>query len=154
MNGGGGALLALVRSGITGIDQIGRAVVANREGVPVRVRDVADVTIGGDLRTGAASQNGEQAVIGTALMLLGENSRTVARDAGERLQEIKTSLPPDIKLEVVLDRSQLVNATIETIQKNLTEGAPLVIASLCRSEERRVGKEWVSTCRYGWSPYH
>src|SRR3546814_5208316 len=73
MNGGGGALLALVRSGITGIDQIGRAVVANREGVPVRVRDVADVTIGGDLRTGAASQNGEQAVIGTALMLLGEN---------------------------------------------------------------------------------
>src|SRR3546814_14922767 len=59
-----------------------------------------------------------------------ENSRPVARDAGERLQEIKTSHPPDNKLEVVLDRSQRVNATIETIQKNLTEGALLVIASL------------------------
>jgi cobalt-zinc-cadmium resistance protein CzcA len=130
INRGGEAFLARVDARITGIDQIGNAVVANREGVPVRVRDVADVTIGGDLRTGAASQNGEQAVIGTALMLLGENSRTVARDAGERLEEIKTSLPPDIRLEVVLDRSQLVNATIETIQKNLTEGALLVIASL------------------------
>jgi cobalt-zinc-cadmium resistance protein CzcA len=116
INRGGEAFLARVDARITGIDQIGNAVVANREGVPVRVRDVADVTIGGDLRTGAASQNGEQAVIGTALMLLGENSRTVARDAGERLEEIKTSLPPDIRLEVVLDRSQLVNATIETIQ--------------------------------------
>src|SRR3546814_2104227 len=116
----GEAFLARVDARITGIDQIGNAVVANREGVPVRVRDVADVTIGGDLRTGAASQNGEQAVIGTALMLLGENSRTVARDAGERLQEIKTSLPPDIKLEVVLDRSQLVNATIETRSEEQT----------------------------------
>src|SRR3546814_16248365 len=81
----GEAFLARVDARITGIDQIGNAVVANREGVPVRVRDVADVTIGGDLRTGAASQNGEKAVIGTALMLLGENSRTVASDAGEQI---------------------------------------------------------------------
>ena len=69
-------------------------------------------------------------MIGTALMLLGENSRTVARDAGERIDEIKKSLPPGISLDVTLDRSELVNATVETVQKNLTEGALLVIVAL------------------------
>ncbi|MGN6373926.1 MAG: efflux RND transporter permease subunit, partial [Sphingomonas sp.] len=103
---------------------------ANKGGAPVRVRDVADVSVGGDLRTGAASENGEQAVIGTALMLLGENSRTVARDAGARIQEIKKSLPPGLSLDVTLDRSELVNATVETVQKNLIEGALLVIVAL------------------------
>ncbi|MGN6277673.1 MAG: efflux RND transporter permease subunit [Sphingomonas sp.] len=130
VNRGGEAFLARVDARITKIDQIENAVVANKGGVPVRVRDVADVSVGGDLRTGAASENGKQAVIGTALMLLGENSRTVARDAGVRVQEIKKSLPPGISLDVTLDRSELVNATVETVQKNLTEGALLVIVSL------------------------
>mgnify|MGYP006393172357 CR=1 FL=1 len=130
VNRGGEAFLARVDARITRIDEIENAVVTSRGGVPVRVRDVADVTVGGDLRTGAASENGEQAVIGTALMLLGENSRTVARDAGERIQEIKKALPPGISLDVTLDRSELVNATVETVQKNLTEGALLVIVSL------------------------
>ncbi|MGN6376984.1 MAG: efflux RND transporter permease subunit [Sphingomonas sp.] len=130
VNRGGEAFLARVDARITKIDQIENAVVANKGGVPVRVRDVADVSVGGDLRTGAASENGKQAVIGTALMLLGENSRTVARDAGVRIQEIKKSLPPGISLDVTLDRSELVNATVETVQKNLTEGALLVIVSL------------------------
>lgn len=130
VNRGGEAFLARVDARITKIDQIEDAVVANKGGVPVRVRDVAAVSVGGDLRTGAASENGEQAVIGTALMLLGENSRTVARDAGVRIQEIKKSLPPGISLDVTLDRSELVNATVETVQKNLTEGALLVIVSL------------------------
>ncbi|TPG42581.1 CusA/CzcA family heavy metal efflux RND transporter [Sphingomonas koreensis] len=130
VNRGGEAFLARVDARITKIDQIENAVVANKGGVPVRVRDVAEVSVGGDLRTGAASENGEQAVIGTALMLLGENSRTVARDAGVRIQEIKKSLPPGISLDVTLDRSELVNATVETVQKNLTEGALLVIVSL------------------------
>ncbi|TPG21677.1 CusA/CzcA family heavy metal efflux RND transporter [Sphingomonas koreensis] len=130
VNRGGEAFLARVDARITKIDQIENAVVANKGGVPVRVRDVADVSVGGDLRTGAASENGKQAVIGTALMLLGENSRTVARGAGVRIQEIKKSLPPGISLDVTLDRSELVNATVETVQKNLTEGALLVIVSL------------------------
>ena len=130
VNRGGEAFLARVDARITTIDQIANAVVAVRGDVPVRVSDVAAVGIGGELRTGAASQNGEPAVIGTTLMLLGENSRTVARDSRERLEEIAKSLPPGVTVDVVLDRSQLVNATISTIEKNLTEGALLVIASL------------------------
>ena len=130
VNRGGEAFLAKVDARITSMEQIGDAVIATRGGVPVRVADVADVGIGGELRTGAASQDGKPAVIGTSLMLLGENSRTVARDSRERLEEIARTLPPGVKIEVVLDRSQLVNATIATIEKNLTEGALLVIASL------------------------
>jgi cobalt-zinc-cadmium resistance protein CzcA len=130
VNRGGEALLAKVDARITGMDQIANSVIATRGGVPVRLSDVAQVAIGGELRTGAASQNGKPAVIGTTLMLLGENSRTVARDSRERLEQIEKTLPPGIAVEVVLDRSQLVNATIATIEKNLTEGAVLVIASL------------------------
>ncbi|MBR0552768.1 efflux RND transporter permease subunit [Stakelama marina] len=130
VNRGGEAFLARVDARITSIDQIENAVIADRAGVPIRLSDVASVSIGGELRTGAASENGNQAVIGTALMLLGENSRAVAQDAGERLEQIRPSLPPGVELQVTLDRSKLVNATIETIQKNLTEGALLVIVSL------------------------
>src|SRR3546814_12094446 len=96
----GEAFLARVDARITGIDQIGNAVVANLEGVPVRVRDVADVTIGGELRTGAASPTGEQAVTGTALMPSGENSRTGARDAGELTPQNKPTPPPDTQATV------------------------------------------------------
>src|SRR5690606_14895598 len=84
----------------------------------------------GALRTGAATDNGERGVVGTALTLLGENSRAVAAATGERLAEIVKTMPPNRQLEVVLERSKLVNATISTVEKNLTEGALLVIVAL------------------------
>jgi len=110
--------------------QIEAAVVATRGGVPVAVRDVATVHIGGALRSGAASRDGHPNVIGSALMLVGENSRTVAKAVGDKLRAIGPSLPAGIKAEVVLDRSQLVMATITTVTRNLTEGALLVVATL------------------------
>ena len=109
---------------------IEEAVIATREGVPIRIGDVADVEIGGDLRTGAASLNGEEAVIGTVLMRAGENSRTVAAGAAERLEEVRASLPDGIVANIVYNRSSLVDATISTVEKNLLEGALLVIAVL------------------------
>jgi cobalt-zinc-cadmium resistance protein CzcA len=111
-------------------DQIGRAVVASRNGVPVAVRDLATVRIGGELRRGAASHDGHETVIGSALMLVGANSRTVAKAVGDRLQEISHTMPNDITLVPLLDRSQLVVATISTVGRNLAEGALLVIAVL------------------------
>jgi len=98
--------------------------------VPIRIGDVADVEIGGDLRTGAASLNGEEAVVGTVLMRAGENSRTVAAGAAERLEEVRASLPDGVVAEIVYNRSSLVDATISTVEKNLLEGALLVIAVL------------------------
>ncbi|MES2253714.1 MAG: CusA/CzcA family heavy metal efflux RND transporter [Pseudomonadota bacterium] len=111
-------------------DQIGRAVVASRNGVPVMVRDLANVRIGGELRRGAASHDGHETVIGSALMLVGANSRTVAKAVGDKLHDISGTLPTDIVLVPLLDRSQLVVATISTVGRNLAEGALLVIAVL------------------------
>ncbi|MES2055299.1 MAG: CusA/CzcA family heavy metal efflux RND transporter [Pseudomonadota bacterium] len=129
-NRGGEAFLVRADARIRDVDEIADAIVATRGGVPVAVKDVAAVKIGGELRTGAASQNGHEAVIGTALMLIGENSRVVARSVGERLDGIAKSLPPGIKVTTVLDRSKLVNATVATVQKNLAEGAILVAIAL------------------------
>ena len=97
---------------------------------PIKVKDVADVVIGKATRTGAATYNGEEVVLGTALMLAGENSRIVATAAGERLKEIQTKLPPGIVLRPVYDRTVLVDATIRTVEKNLFEGAVLVVVIL------------------------
>src|SRR6185436_13694448 len=104
--------------------------VVERDGVPVRIRDVAGVESGGAPRTGSASENGEEVVLGTALMLVGANSRTVAAAVGARLEEVQGSLPPDIRARTVLDRSSLVNATIDTVATNLAEGALLVVVVL------------------------
>ncbi len=112
------------------VEQIAPIVIATREGVPIRVRDVADVGIGGELRTGSASENGAEAVVGTALMLIGENSRTVSSAVDERMREVVKSLPPGIHAKTVLNRTKLVNATIGTVEKNLVEGAILVVAVL------------------------
>jgi len=112
------------------VDQIANTVVAQRNGVPVTVGQVATVKIGGELRTGAASRDGNETVVGSALMLVGENSRTVAAAVVEKLGEIKKTLPEGVVLEPTLDRSQLVVATIKTVAKNLTEGALLVVAIL------------------------
>jgi cobalt-zinc-cadmium resistance protein CzcA len=115
---------------IRSIDEIERAVIGNRGGVPVTVRDVAAVQVGGELRSGAASKNGYEVVIGTTLMLVGENSRIVARAVSRKLHEIRKTLPAGVVANVALDRSELVIATITTVTENLAIGALLVIASL------------------------
>lgn len=129
-NRGGEAFLVRADARIRNLAEIEEAVIATRGGVPVAVRDVATVRIGGDLRTGAASMNGHEVVIGTTLMLIGENSRIVAGDVSDKLETVKRSLPPGIKVETVLDRSKLVGATIGTVQKNLIEGAILTAIAL------------------------
>lgn len=112
------------------VEEIGAIVIATRAGVPIRVADVAAVGVGGELRTGSASEDGEEAVVGTALMLLGSNSRTVASAVDARMREVARSLPPDIHARTVLNRTKLVDATIRTVRRNLVEGALLVIAVL------------------------
>jgi cobalt-zinc-cadmium resistance protein CzcA len=110
--------------------QIASIVVGTRQGTPIYIRDVATVGLGRELRTGGASANGVEVVVGTALMLLGENSRTVVAAVEARMGDIRKSLPPHIQVKTVLNRSKLVNATITTVEKNLAEGAFLVIAVL------------------------
>ena len=112
------------------MEDIGEVVVSTRGGVPVRVKDVADVRIGRDLRTGAASENGREAVVGTALMLIGANSRAVAAAVDARMKEIARTLPAGVVVQTVLNRTQLVEATIKTVAKNLLEGAALVVVIL------------------------
>lgn len=122
----------VVRSGgrLETIEELGAVVVTTRGGVPVRIRDLATVSIGGETRTGSASEDGREVVVGTALMLIGANSRTVSSAVDARLRAIAPSLPPGIEVKTVLDRTQLVDATIGTVARNLTEGALLVIAVL------------------------
>ena len=127
---GGEAFLVRSDARIRHIDEIGETVIANRGGVPITVANVATVTVGGDLRTGAASLNGKEVVVGTALMLAGENSRIVAKAVAARLDEVTKSLPPGVKLTPLYDRSALVDATISTVEENLLFGALLVIGSL------------------------
>lgn len=115
---------------LNNIDEISQVIIAEREGVSIRIGDVADVAIGKELRTGAATQNGEEVVMGTAMMLMGENSRTVAYQLANKLQEINASLPEGVIAQAVYNRTDLVDKTISTVQKNLLEGALLVIAVL------------------------
>ena len=111
-------------------DDLAQAPVATRNGVVVRVADVATVELSRAPRLGAASRNGHEAVLGTALMIAGGNSRTVAQAAAARLEQVNKSLPADIVAAPVLDRSVLVNSTIKTVARNLTEGALLVVVVL------------------------
>ncbi|MBO4228114.1 efflux RND transporter permease subunit [Bradyrhizobium neotropicale] len=122
----------VVRSGgrIENMEELGTIVVTTRGGVPVRIRDIATVTIGGESRTGSASENGHEVVVGTALMLIGANSRTVSSAVDARLREIAPTLPPGVEIKTVLDRTQLVDATVRTVATNLSEGALLVVAVL------------------------
>ncbi|MFZ5678851.1 MAG: CusA/CzcA family heavy metal efflux RND transporter [Bradyrhizobiaceae bacterium] len=121
-----------VRAGgrLESLADIGDVTIITRGGVPVRIRDVAEVAIGGEIRTGSASRDGREAVIGTALMLMGSNSRTVAAAVDAKMQDIRRSLPAGVTVETVLNRTQLVDATVTTVAKNLGEGALLVIAVL------------------------
>jgi heavy metal efflux system protein len=112
------------------IEEIAGIVLATRDGAPIYVKDVADVALGKELRTGAATHNGQDVVMGTVMMLMGENSRTVANAVAEKMQEINRTLPSGVLARTVYDRTSLVDATIETVQKNLAEGALLVIIVL------------------------
>jgi cobalt-zinc-cadmium resistance protein CzcA len=121
-----------VRTGgrLEGLTDIGEVVVSTRGAVPVRVRDVATVALGGEIRTGSASENGHEVVVGTALMLVGSNSRTVAAAVDAKINQVRRTLPPGIELQTVLNRTQLVDSTVKTVATNLGEGALLVILVL------------------------
>lgn len=115
---------------VTDISSIERIIVAHRGGVPVTVRDIADVAYGKQLRTGAATRDGEETVLGTAVMLIGDNSRTVSEAVSAKLEEINKTLPKGVTADPVYNRTVLVEKTIATVQKNLLEGAILVVAVL------------------------
>ena len=112
------------------IDDIANTVIAKRDDAPVRIKDVANVLLGKELRTGAATYNGEETVLGTAMMLIGENSRIVAKAMADKLVDVQKSLPAGVIVEAVYDRTTLVDKTIATVQTNLFEGAVLVIVIL------------------------
>jgi cobalt-zinc-cadmium resistance protein CzcA len=113
-----------------GIDDLQRIVVGQHHGVPVRVSDVAQVGLGSDLRSGAATMNGHEVVLGTVFMLMGENSRDVARAAAQKLDEINSAMPAGMEATAVYDRTRLVDKTLATVTRNLVEGALLVIVVL------------------------
>lgn len=115
---------------IASTDEIPDIVVAQRDGLPVRLGEVAEVVEGSELRTGAATENGKEIVLGTVFMLVGENSRAVAQRTAERLVEVNASLPDGVQAVTVYDRTELVDRTIATVRTNLWEGALLVIAVL------------------------
>src|SRR5262249_616643 len=101
-----------------------------RDGVPITVRDIAGVALGKQLRTGAATRDGEETVLGSVVMLMGANSRTVSQSVAAKLGEINATLPSGVSAETVYDRTVLVEKAIWTVQKNLLEGALLVVAVL------------------------
>jgi cobalt-zinc-cadmium resistance protein CzcA len=122
--------LVRVPGQIANLEEIGNIILGSRQGTPIRVKDVADILIGKELRTGAATQNGKEVVLGTVHMLIGENSRIVAQAAAKKLEEINRNLPEGIVTTPVYDRTTLVDKTIHTVATNLLEGAALVIVVL------------------------
>ncbi|MBO3639056.1 efflux RND transporter permease subunit [Acinetobacter soli] len=115
---------------LRGIQDIENITLGNKNGLPIRVADVATVSVGHDLRTGGATYNGEETVLGIAMMMMGENSKTVAQALDAKVQELKQSLPEGVVIETVYNRSSLVDKAIKTVAKNLIEGAILVIVIL------------------------
>ena len=138
LNVGGGNLvqageLHLIRgiSLTTDVSQIGGVVISAHEGVPIRIRDVAQVEIGHELRRGAATANGQgEVVLGLGFMLMGENSHEVTSALKARMAEIQATLPPGVEVEPLYDRTELVDQVIQTVETNLLEGALLVVAIL------------------------
>ncbi|PUA30399.1 MAG: cation transporter [Cellvibrio sp. 79] len=115
---------------LSDIPAIKKVIVGRRDGVPVTIGDIASVGLGKELRTGAATRDGEETVLGTAVMLVGENSRTVSHAVAAKLEEINRTLPKGVTADAVYDRKVLVEKTIATVQKNLVEGAILVVVVL------------------------
>ena len=128
---GGEQIVIRANTRVTQLDQISTLPLRFGAGVqPILVRDVATVGIGSSYRTGASTHDGEEALVGAAIMLMGENSRLVARAVRDKLAEIQTKLPPGVRIEPLYDRADLVNATIRTVETNLVEGALLVVVIL------------------------
>jgi len=127
---GGEQFLVRAPGQLQTLDDIRATVVSHVRGVPVRVRDVAAVGLGHELRTGAATEDGREVVLGTVFMLVGENSRAVAQAVARRMEAVNNTLPPGVKAVPVYDRTKLVDRAIATVKKNLLEGAVLVVAVL------------------------
>ncbi len=115
---------------VKSINEIANIVLTTRDGAPIYVRDIAEVALGKELRTGAATHDGQEVVMGTVFMLIGANSRTVSQAVAEKMEEINRTLPPGIVAKTVYDRTNLVDATIQTVKTNLFEGAVLVVLVL------------------------
>jgi len=115
---------------VSDIEDIRQIIIGNYKGIPIYIKDVAEVLLGKELRTGAAMENGKEVVLGTVFMLMGENSRTVSRRVADKMAEINRTLPAGVLAKTVYDRTTLVDKTIHTVKKNLAEGALLVIAIL------------------------
>jgi cobalt-zinc-cadmium resistance protein CzcA len=115
---------------VTTLEEIREIVVRGDNGVPLRIKDVAEVLEGKELRTGAATENGAEVVLGTVFMLVGENSRTVSQRVATKLDEVNRSLPEGVVAKTVYDRTTLVERTIKTVATNLAEGALLVVVVL------------------------
>ena len=126
----GEQLLIRAPGQVASIDDIANIVITSSDGTPIRVRNVAHVEIGRELRTGAATENGREVVLGTVFMLIGENSRSVSQAVAKKLEEINRSLPEGVVAVTVYDRTNLVEKAIATVKKNLFEGALLVVAVL------------------------
>jgi cobalt-zinc-cadmium resistance protein CzcA len=128
----GGEQIAIRANGrVQSAEEIGNLPVKFRAGAePLRVKDLAEVGIGKNIRTGSATYNGQEAVLGAALMLAGENSRIIAKRVDDRINEIRQKLPPGVEITTVYDRTTLVDNTIATVEKNLFEGAIFVVAVL------------------------
>ncbi|NMX83234.1 MULTISPECIES: CusA/CzcA family heavy metal efflux RND transporter [Pseudomonas] len=126
----GEQLLIRAPGQVASIDDIANIVITSSDGTPIRVRNVAQVDIGRELRTGAATENGREVVLGTVFMLIGENSRSVSQAVAKKLEEINRSLPEGVVAVTVYDRTNLVEKAIATVKKNLFEGALLVVAVL------------------------
>ncbi|OJH37219.1 efflux RND transporter permease subunit [Cystobacter ferrugineus] len=128
---GGGASLVLGVAALEKGEDVEEVVIAARHGVPVRIRDVARVEVGGEIRRGATTADGEgEAILGLGFMLVGENSHTVTKALAQRLEEVGKSLPEDVQVEPVYERTELVDHVLRTVRTNLFEGALLVIAVL------------------------
>ena len=115
---------------VSGIADIREVIVGSAQGQPIRIRDLAEVGLGRELRTGAATDNGREVVLGTVFMLIGENSRVVSQAVAARMEQINRSLPEGVKAITVYDRTNLVDKAIATVKKNLVEGAALVVVIL------------------------
>lgn len=126
----GEQLLIRVPAQVESTFELEDIVVGVHEATPIRVKDVANVEIGSQLRSGAATENGREVVLGTVFMLVGENGREVSKRVKEKLDSIAPSLPQGVVVRSVYDRSNLVNSTIETVKSNLLEGAVLVMVVL------------------------
>ncbi|GGC01381.1 cation transporter [Oxalicibacterium flavum] len=126
----GEQLLIRAPGQVATVEDIGNIILGNSGGVPIRIREVAEVGLGRELRTGAATANGEETVLGTVFMLIGQNSRAVSQAVDARMQDINRTLPAGVKAVTAYDRTHLVDKAIATVKKNLLEGAVLVIVVL------------------------